>query len=140
MNLICCPPLQFSGRCKMKVLTDDPEWARDIYEARALALIAVRTYGRPSPGLSLRVDGDGFTINYYRNRSPLLLTIDVGIDRVLSLEWKPGDAWRTEIETYETGPWEYRLRIMARPRPWLEHCRVLVSFASALPPAVQRGR
>jgi hypothetical protein len=28
----------------MKILTDDPDWARDIYEARALAMIFVRKH------------------------------------------------------------------------------------------------
>jgi hypothetical protein len=29
----------------MKILTDDPDWARDIYEARALAMMFVRKHG-----------------------------------------------------------------------------------------------
>jgi hypothetical protein len=86
----------------MKVLTDDPDWARDSYAARALALTVVRRHSRPNPGSrSLHAIGDGFAISYYPNRSPLLLTIDMGASRVLSIEWKKGDAWRAEIEIYE---------------------------------------
>jgi hypothetical protein len=139
LNCDIIPPGPVVGAYKMKVLTDDPDWARDIYAARALALTVVLRHSRPNPGSrSLHAIGDGFAISYYPNRSPLLLTIDMGAIRVLSIEWKKGDAWRAEIEIYETGPWERRLRIMAHPRPWLEHCRALVSFASALPPAIVR--
>jgi hypothetical protein len=118
----------------MKILTDDPDWAPDIYEARSLALIVVRRHGRPTPGSpSLQAVGNGLTIKYYPNRSRLLLTIDVGTTRVLSVEWKNGEAWRIEIETYQSGPWRYRLRTMAHPRPWLERCRALVTFTGSLP-------
>jgi hypothetical protein len=30
---------------EMKTLTDDPDWARDIFEARVLAMMFVRKYG-----------------------------------------------------------------------------------------------
>jgi hypothetical protein len=139
MNFDMLPAVPFVGAYKMKVLTDDPEWARDIYDARALGLMVVRMYGRPVPdSRSLQAGGNGLTIKYYPNRSPLLLTIDMGATCVLSIEWKRVDAWRTEIEIYETGPWESRLRTLARPRPWLECCRALVTFTGTLPPAVQR--
>jgi hypothetical protein len=118
----------------MKILTDDPDWAPEIYEARALALIVVRTHCRPISGSPSRLAvGNGLTIKYYPNRSRLRLTIDAGVTRVLSVEWKNGDAWRTEIETYQSGPWRYRLRTMAYPRPWLERCRALVTFTGSLP-------
>jgi hypothetical protein len=32
----------------MKVLTDDPDWKRDVYEARALAMTFVGRYGSSS--------------------------------------------------------------------------------------------
>jgi hypothetical protein len=122
------------GAREMKILTDDPDWSPEIYEARALAMIFVKRQGRAVPGSSLvQAVGNGLTVIYHPNRSPLLLTIDAGATRVLSVEWKAGDAWRTEIETYQSGPWKSRLQTIAHPRPWLERCRTLVTFTGSLP-------
>src|SRR5277367_6308017 len=72
-----------SGSREMKILTDDPDWARDIYEARALAIKCVRNHGRAiDSGECLQVIHNGLTITYHPDRSPLLLTIDAP-DRVL---------------------------------------------------------
>ena len=68
---------------------------------------------------------NGFTVTYYLNRAPLRLTVDEHGKCVLGLEWKNGDAWRMEIETYHSGRWEFRLKAAAHPRPWLERCRAL---------------
>ena len=58
-------------------MTDDPDWARDIYEARALAVTFLRRHGRAMNGsLYLQAVGNGFTVTYYLNRAPLCLTID----------------------------------------------------------------
>jgi hypothetical protein len=83
----------------MKILTDDPDWARDIYEARALAVMFVRKHGCALQGSPcLRVVNDGLTVTFYPNRSPMLLTIDAPLGtRVLSLEWNDGDAWRIRL-------------------------------------------
>ncbi len=120
----------------MKILTDDPDWARDIYEARALAVTFLRRHGRAMNGsLYLQAVGNGFTVTYYLNRAPLCLTIDDHGKRVLSVQWKAGDAWRIEIETYHSGRWESRLKALVHPRPWLERCRALVTFTGSLPPS-----
>jgi hypothetical protein len=118
----------------MKTLTDDPDWARDIYEARALAMLFVRKYGRAvQGGPCIRATGSGLTVLHYPSRSPVHLTVDNRDARVLSLEWKDGHAWRMEIETYQSGRWESRLKAMVYPRPWLEHCRSMVTFTGSLP-------
>ena len=118
----------------MKILTDDPDWARDIYEARALAVLFVRKYGRAvQGGPCIRATGRGLTVLQQPNRSPVHLTVDTRDARVLSLEWNDGDAWRMEIETYHSGRWESRLKAMVYPRPWLERCRAMVTFTGSLP-------
>jgi hypothetical protein len=119
---------------EMKILTDDPDWARDIYEARALAMMFVRKHGcalQSSP--CLQAVRNGLKVTFYPNRSPVLLTIDAPGARVLSVEWNDGDAWRMAIETYHSGRWESRLKAMVHPRPWLERWRVLATFAGSLP-------
>jgi hypothetical protein len=61
----------------MKILTDDPDWARDIYEARALAMMFVRKHGCALQGSPcLQVVHSGLTVTFYPNRSPVLLSID----------------------------------------------------------------
>ena len=76
-----------------------------------------------------KASGNGLTVTFYPNRSPLLLTIDAPRGaRVLSLEWNDGDAWRVAIETYHSGRWESQLKAMAHPRPWLKRWRALVPF------------
>src|ERR1700691_1826028 len=87
--------------CPMKILTDDPDWKREVYEARALAITVVGRSGRSVPGGRQAV-GNGLTVTYRPDRSPVQLMIDAAGDRVLSIEWKPGDAWRMEIETYNS--------------------------------------
>jgi hypothetical protein len=116
----------------MKVLTDDPDWQRDVYEARVLAIKFVGRHGRTVPG-GRQAMGNGLTVTYRPDRSPLQLTIDATGDRVLSIKWKPGDAWRMEIETYHSGRWESWLKAAAHPRPWLELWRSLVTFTGTLP-------
>ena len=118
----------------MKILTDDPDWARDVYEARALAMMFLRRHGRAvMDNPCSQATANGFTVTYYLNRAPLRLTVDEHGKRVLGLEWKNGDAWRMEIETYHSGRWESRLKAAAHPRPWLERCRALVTFTGSLP-------
>jgi hypothetical protein len=116
----------------MKILTDDPDWKRDVYEARALAVAFVGTHGCTGPG-GRQAAGNGLTVTYHPDRSPMQLTIDATDDRVLSVEWKPGDAWRMEIETYHSGRWQSRLKAAAHPRPWLERWRAVVTFTGSLP-------
>jgi hypothetical protein len=117
----------------MKILTDDPDWKRDLYEARALAMKVIGKYGRPVQGGRQAVR-NGLTVTYDPGRSPMQLTIDAGGRPVLSIEWNAGDAWRMEIETYDAGRWIARLKAAARPRPWLERWRSLVTFTGTLPP------
>jgi hypothetical protein len=117
----------------MKILTDDPDWKRDLYEARALAIKFVGRQGRLVEG-GHRAVRNGLTVTYHPDRSPMQLTIDATGVRVFSVEWKPGDAWRMEIETYQSGRWQSRLKAAAHPRPWLERCRSLVTFTGTLPP------
>jgi hypothetical protein len=118
---------------EMKTLTDDPDWACDIYEARALAMMFVRKHGcalQSSP--CLQAVSNGLTVTFYPNRSPVLLTIDAPPGaRVLSLEWNDGDAWRVAIETYHSGRWESRLKALVHPRPWLERWRALATLTGS---------
>ena len=106
-----------------------PDWARDIYEARALAMMFVRKHGCALQGSPcLQVVRNGLTVTFRPNRSPVLLTIDAPPGaRVLSLEWNDGHAWRVAIETYHSGHWESQLKAMVHPRPWLERWRALAS-------------
>jgi hypothetical protein len=121
----------------MKTLTDDPDWGRDVYRALALAMIFLGRHGHAIPASPcLRASGNGLTVTYYPNRSPVLLMIDALGDRVLSVEWKDGDAWRMAIETFQPGRWESRLKALVHPRPWLERWRAAVTFTGSLP----RGR
>jgi hypothetical protein len=114
------------------VLTDDPDWARDIYEARALAMMFVRKHGRAVQGSPyLQAVRDGLTVAYYPSRSPMKLTVDSSGARVLSLEWKDGDAWRLEIEIYNSGRWKSRLKVMVHPRPWLDRWRAVAMFTAS---------
>lgn len=124
------------GTHEMRILTDDPDWARDVYEARALAMMFLRRHGRALMGSSCsQATANGFTVTYDLNRVPLRLTVDEYGKRVLDLEWKNGDAWRMEIETYHSGRWESRFKATIFPRPWLERCRALVTFTGSLPPS-----
>jgi hypothetical protein len=69
----------------MKILTDDFDWKRDVYEAGALAMTFVGRCGR-SVQSSRQATGNGLTVTYHPGRSPLQLTIDAAGDRVLSAE------------------------------------------------------
>jgi hypothetical protein len=121
----------------MKILTDDPDWAPQLYAARALAMRLVRMHGRPQPDARLVAARKGLTVTYHPHRSPMLLTIDSSgesterFERVLNIEWNDGDAWRVAIETYRPGRWESRLRNMVQPRPWLERWRAVALFTAS---------
>ena len=97
----------------MKILTDDPDWAPQLYAARALAMRLLRKHGRPQPDARLATARKGLTVIYHPQRSPLRLTIDAagesaeGFERVLDIEWNAGDAWRVVIETYRPGRWDF---------------------------------
>ena len=60
----------------MKILTDDPDWKRDLYEARALAIKFVGRQGRLVEG-GHRAVRNGLTVTYHPDRSPMQLTISV---------------------------------------------------------------
>ena len=75
----------------MTILTDDPDWKRDVYEARTLAVTFVSRYGHAVQSGHQAI-GNDLTATYYPDRSPMRLTVDATGDRVLSLEWKRGDA------------------------------------------------
>jgi hypothetical protein len=123
----------------MKILTDDPDWAPQLYAARALAMRLLRKHGRPQPDARLATARKGLTVIYHPQRSPLRLTIDAagesaeGFERVLDIEWNAGDAWRVVIETYRPGRWETRLKNMVHPRPWLERWRAMALFTAPHP-------
>jgi hypothetical protein len=74
---------------------------------------------------------NGLTVMYDPGRSPI--TIDAESKRVLSIAWKSGDAWRMEIETYQAGRWQSRLKAAAHPRPWLERWRWLSRASGKIP-------
>jgi hypothetical protein len=122
----------------MKIITDDPDWARDLYEARALAVAFVGRHGQAQPHAMAckSAERGGLTVTYHPDHSPVLLTVDVRDSpaappaRVLSIEWNEGDAWRVAIETYQRGRWQSRLKAMVHPRPWLERWRALTMFTA----------
>lgn len=120
----------------MKTVTDDPDWAPELYEARALAMRFVRKHGRwqRDPEMIRVAERGGLRIIFHPHRAPRLLTIDTAgksLERVLALEWNDGDAWRVAIETYRSGRWESRLRSLAHPRPWLERWRAMAMFTAS---------
>jgi hypothetical protein len=125
----------------MKIVTDDPDWAPDLYEARALAMTFVRKHGRwhRNAMTFLVAERNGLTVTYYPHQSPLLLTIDAAgesvepLTRVLKIEWNDGAAWRVAIETSHQGRWQSRLKAMVHPRPWLQRWRALATFTGSLP-------
>jgi hypothetical protein len=63
----------------MRVLTDDPDWARPVYEARVLALTFLDRYGRAqlvgTPWQCLEAQHGDIIVTMYPRRSPVLLTI-----------------------------------------------------------------
>lgn len=123
----------------MKVLTDDPDWAPKIYEARALAMRLIEKHAHAGNSGCLQAACNGLIIKYYPRRSPRLLTVNAPsrsgerCSRVPTLEWKNGDAWRVAVITYRSGRWESRLRAIVHPRPWLERWRAVASFTGSLP-------
>jgi len=123
----------------MKTLTDDPDWAPKLYEARALAMRFVGKHGRrPHDAATFRVaERNGLRVTHHPQRSPRLLTIDASgysagrFERVLEIEWNDGDAWRVAIETYRSGRWESRLKTMVYPQPWLKRWRAMALFTAS---------
>lgn len=125
----------------MKILTDDPDWAPELYEARMLAMSFVSRHGhwQYEAVPFLVAERNGVRITYYPHRSPLMLTVDASgwsvepFARVFKIEWNNADAWRMAVETYHHGRWQSRLRAMVHPRPWLERWRALATFTGSLP-------
>jgi hypothetical protein len=124
----------------MKFLTDDPDWAPELYEARVLAMAFVSRHGRWQHDAApfLVAERIGVRVTYYPHRSPLMLTVDASgwsvepFARVLKIEWNTADAWRVAVETYHHGRWQSRLKAMVHPRPWLERWRALATFTGSL--------
>jgi hypothetical protein len=122
----------------MKILTDDPDWAPKLYEARALAIRFSARHGRWQRDAEPRriAERGGIRVTYHPHRSPRRLSIDISgefvepFERVLCIEWNDGDAWRMAVETYSAGRWETRLRTLVHPRPWLERWRALALFTA----------
>jgi hypothetical protein len=122
----------------MKILTDDPDWAPKLYEARALAIRFAARHGRWQRDTEpcRMAERDGIRITYHPQRAPRRLSIDIAgefaepFERVLCIEWKDGDAWRMAVETYAAGRWETRLRTIVDPKPWLRRWRALALFTA----------
>lgn len=97
----------------------------------SLAMRLIKKHGHASNSGCLQAACNGLIIKYYPRRSPRLLTVNAPsrsgerCSRVLTLEWKNGDAWRVAIITYRSGSWESRLRAIVHPRPWLERWRAV---------------
>ena len=127
----------------MGILTDDPDWAPDLYEARVLALAFLRRYGRAqladTPWQCWEADRGGIIVTLYPKRSPVLLTIDAPDEstefsgRVVTLEYERSDAWRITVDVYHPGGWQQQLKKMVHPRPWMERWRALITFTGKLP-------
>jgi hypothetical protein len=131
------------GGVSMRVLTDDPDWAPDIYEARVRALALLRRCGRAqlvgTPWRCLEADRGGIVVTIYPQRSPILLTIDAPgesaepFGRVFAIQYESSNAWRIIVDVYHPGPWQRRLKKLVHPRPWLERWRALATFTGTLP-------
>jgi hypothetical protein len=127
------------GDRRMKILTDDPDWAPKLYEARALAIRFAGKHGRWQYGTeTCRVaERRGLKVTYHPQRSPRRLTLDSSgesagtFECVLGIEWNEHDAWRMTIETYRPGRWESRLKTIVHPRPWLQRWRALALFTAS---------
>jgi hypothetical protein len=127
----------------MGILTDDPDWAPDLYEARVLALAFLRRYGRAqlvgTPWQCWEADRGGIVVTLYAKRSPILLTIDASGEstelsgRVVTLEYQRSNAWRITVDVYQPGRWQQQLKRMVHPRPWMERWRALITFTGKLP-------
>ena len=127
----------------MRFLTDDPDWAPDLYEARVLAMALLRRYGRAQPPGTpcqcCKAERGGIVVTLFPRRTPILLTIDApdgSADlsaRVLTLEYEGSSAWRIIVDVYKPGRWQRQLKSMVHPRPWVERWRALVTFTGTLP-------
>jgi hypothetical protein len=127
----------------MGILTDDPDWAPDLYEARVLALAFLRRYGRAqlvgTEWQCWEADRGGIVVTLYPKRSPVLLTIDAPDEstelfgRVVTLEYDRSNAWRITVDVYRPGRWQQQLKQMVHPRPWMERWRALITFTGKLP-------
>jgi hypothetical protein len=127
----------------MGILTDDPDWAPDLYEARVLALAFLRRYGRAqlvgTPWQCWEADRGGIVVTLYPKRNPVLLTIDAPDEstelfgRVVTLEYERSNAWRITVDAYHPGRWQQQLKQMVHPRPWMERWRALITFTGKLP-------
>jgi hypothetical protein len=127
----------------MGFLTDDPEWAPALYEARVLALALLRRYGRAqlpgTPWQCWEAEQGGLVVTLYPQRAPILLTIDAPDEstelfgRVVTLEYERSNAWRITVDVYQPGRWQRQLKTLVHPRPWLERWRALVTFTGTLP-------
>jgi hypothetical protein len=122
----------------MTIVTDDPDWAPNLYEARALAIRFARKHGRWQHGAeTCRVaERRDLRVTYHPQRSPRRLTIDssggsAAFECVLCIEWNERDAWRMAIETYSPGRWESRLKTIVDPKPWLRRWRALALFTAS---------
>src|SRR5258708_19674752 len=128
----------------MRFLTDDPDGAPDLYEARVLAMALLRRYGRAQPPGTpcqcCKAERGGMVVRLFQRRTPILLTIDApdgSADlsaRVLTLEYEGSSAWRIIVDVYKPGRWERQLKTMVHPRPWLEPWRAPVTFTGPFPP------
>src|SRR5260370_8040495 len=127
----------------MRFLTDDPDWAPDLYEARVLAMALLRRYGRAQPPGTpcqcCKAERGGIVVTLFPRRTPILLTIDApdgSADlsaRVLTLEYEGSSAWRIIVDVYKPGRWERQLKPMVHPPPWFDLWRALVTFTCPLP-------
>ncbi len=127
----------------MGILTDDPDWAPDLYEARVLALAFLRRYGRAqlagTEWQCWEADRGGIVVTLYPKRSRVLLTIDASdqttelFGRVVTLEYERSNAWRITVDVYHPGRWQQQLKKMVHPRPWMERWRALITFTGKLP-------
>lgn len=127
----------------MGFLTDDPDWAPGLYEARVLALAFLRRYGRTqlpgTPWQCCEAERAGIVVTLYPRRTPILLTVDAPDEsaelfgRVLTLEYESSNAWRIIVDVYQPGRWQRQLKTLVHPRPWMERCRALITFTGTLP-------
>jgi hypothetical protein len=123
----------------MKILTDDPDWAPELYEARALAIRFAGKHGcwQHDTETCRVAERRGLKVTYHPQRSPRRLTIDSSgesagtFERVFGIEWNECDAWRVTIETYRPGRWESRLKTIVHPQTWLQRWRALALFTAS---------